>query len=325
MLYPTVMNFSWLLVILLIGGSESGYVATNMNLSAVPTDIPADSTSLYLNKNILSEIAPSSLSHLYRITYLQLANNKFTQFPDLGQEIGDTLLYIHIEYNNIVFINTTRLQFLVKLRSLHIYSNPSLSVLPNLDGLLPALVQLDISRCNFSTLPNTTNRSTMILYAASGNDLRFIDGLLFNSYIQKLTLQALLVTEVPDLRTAAENLILLDISKNAHLTVATSERLALLGGLEDLYIKNCPLLSTIASTCPRDVALMEIRATRLPKFNPCACEHLWLKQAEDEGATVSVDSTICGGDTWQAQNTTQLLKECTPLAGVRGEHGMVER
>ena len=59
--------------------------------------------------------------------------------------------------------------------------------------------------------------------------------------------------------------------------------------------------------------------TQTSALDLCKCEHLWLKIAEEMGASIKMDDVQCGDDLWSTLNSSRLMERCdqTSLKGTQ--------
>ena len=58
-------------------------------------------------------------------------------------------------------------------------------------------------------------------------------------------------------------------------------------------------------------ALLELRLKDASNLDLCACDNIWIKQAEEKGANVEVTDVTCGDKIWSAMTFSELVRVCT--------------
>lgn len=95
---------------------------SNLELTAIPLDLPVGTVSLNLGHNKLSAINPESFINLPHLRELRLDHNELTSIPDLGQAASKIVsLYLH--HNKILSIDGRMTRELASLETLDLSNN----------------------------------------------------------------------------------------------------------------------------------------------------------------------------------------------------------
>ena len=315
-IYEVFFSLNILLIVVnnfCIVNAQITYNGYNLALTTVPENIPANTQTLVLSVNQLTTIPAGSLSNLTQLTFLRLDNNKLTTFPDI-QSVSSTLVTLHLQYNQITYIDPLFLNALVKIVTLHLFWNTGLGSFPDVSGPGNSLSVLLLGVCGIGNFPGMTSMRNLTKLQLTGNTIAEIkaNSLIGLDSLQILELNKLLLTEVPDLREVTDTLVELNLDGIVSIQEVEQSRFAQLRNLLRLKVPNM-LITKIPTLCPRVLNTLVITATGSP-LHLCSCENVWLKQAvEKGGATVIANNVTCGATLWAAMTTAQLLAICQPL------------
>nr|ABB21051.1 variable lymphocyte receptor A [Eptatretus burgeri] len=123
-------------------------------LTAIPSNIPVETTELRLGLNSLSKLSPKAFHHLSKLTYLSLDNNQLQSLPigvfDQLVELGE----LHLNYNKLKSLPPKIFDKLTKLTLLYLDQN-KLQSLPH--GVFDKLTKLTDLRLNVNKLQSLPN------------------------------------------------------------------------------------------------------------------------------------------------------------------------
>nr|ABB59090.1 variable lymphocyte receptor A [Eptatretus stoutii] len=133
---------------------------SNIKLTAIPSNIPPDTTQLRLHQNSLSKLSPKAFHHLSKLTYLSLGENQLQSLP--------AGVFDHLTKLTILWLNQNKLQSLphgvfdklTELKTLELGSN-QLQRVP--DGVFDSLLNLNTLDLSINPWDCTCND---ILYMA---------------------------------------------------------------------------------------------------------------------------------------------------------------
>ncbi|XP_065344323.1 protein slit [Cloeon dipterum] len=93
------------------------------NLTAVPDNLPPETTELYLDTNMITSVEPDKLKHLKHLTRLDLSNNMITVLPDHAFTALAKLATLIVSYNKLQCIEQHALRGLKSLRIISLHGN----------------------------------------------------------------------------------------------------------------------------------------------------------------------------------------------------------
>nr|ABB21021.1 variable lymphocyte receptor A [Eptatretus burgeri] len=161
---------------------------SNKKLTAIPSNIPADTKKLVLNYNKLRELEPTAFHGLKELTYLDLDGNKLQSLPDgvFDKLTQLTILYLH--NNKLQSIPDGVFDKLTQLQKLWLDNNKLQSLPRGIFDKLTKLTDLTLSENKLQSLPHgvfdkLTELKTLYL---QNNQLPRVPEGAFNS-LEKLT------------------------------------------------------------------------------------------------------------------------------------------
>nr|ABB59087.1 variable lymphocyte receptor A [Eptatretus stoutii] len=112
---------------------------SSKKLTAIPSNIPVETTELRLNFNSLSKLSPKAFHHLSKLTYLSLSNNQLKSLPRGVFDSLTKLTYLTLSYNELQRLPDGVFDKLTKLTWLSLNTN-KLQSLPH--GVFDKLTEL---------------------------------------------------------------------------------------------------------------------------------------------------------------------------------------
>ncbi|XP_011367250.1 leucine-rich repeat transmembrane protein FLRT1 [Pteropus vampyrus] len=299
---------------------DNGFIYCNdRGLTSIPSDIPDDATTLYLQNNQINNAGiPQDLKTKVHVQVIYLYENDLDEFP---VNLPRSLRELHLQDNNVRAIARDSLARIPLLEKLHLDDNSVSTVSIEEDAFADSkqLKLLFLSRNHLSSIPAGLPRTleelrlddnriaTIPLHAFKGlSSLRrlVLDGnLLANqriaddtfSRLQNLTELSLVRNSLaaPPLNLPSAHLQKLYLQDNAinHIPYNT---LAKMRELERLDLSNNNL-----TTLPRGLFDdLESLAQLLLRNNPwfCGCNLMWLRDwVKARAAVVNVRGLMCQG------------------------------
>nr|ABB21171.1 variable lymphocyte receptor A [Eptatretus stoutii] len=126
---------------------------SSKGLTAIPSNIPLETTQLRLNLNSLSKLSPTAFHNLNKLTYLSLGNNQLQTLPAGVFDHLVNLDKLRLDYNQLKSLPPKIFDKLTKLTLLYLQNN-KLQSLPN--GVfhnLPLLRDLHLQRNQLRRVP----------------------------------------------------------------------------------------------------------------------------------------------------------------------------
>eukprot|EP00047_Mylnosiga_fluctuans_P023118 m.132320 g.132320 ORF g.132320 m.132320 type:complete len:268 (-) comp9485_c0_seq5:1158-1961(-) len=178
----------------------------SQGLAMVPTTLPANTTQLYLNRNLITFLANTSFANLTLVYYLDLSMNRITYLPTRAFATLRNLDKLLLNNNMITVIEAEAFEGLSRLSELTLGPNPIVALPPGaFAGMTFALVNgFTLSACNITAIAAGAfvGLSTTASLDLSWNLLTFIPALTFLglSAVQVLNhfLLSLFVIDEPD-------------------------------------------------------------------------------------------------------------------------------
>ena len=183
--------FLLLLSVAITSADEQSYFNVNASLTDVPTDIPNATWYVNLRNNLISNI-PAGIFSSLELKLLRLEENNFSKFPDLSSA-ADHLEWLFLDYNKIKFINSDRLNILVKLNGLQLGHNPLLHV-PGIT--VSNLRYLSLDNCSLTEFPSIKDPASLQYLKMPYNDIAIIPD---NYFMAMVSLEAINVVGNPRL------------------------------------------------------------------------------------------------------------------------------
>jgi hypothetical protein len=265
-----VINISAVMVAVLHVTNAVGY--TYNNVTAVPTDIPDDATTIsVVNSPSLLVLRNGELDHLTQVIVLRIDNNA-----------------------NLEMIEEAVFDELEQLDRLHLHNNNIMALALGIFDKLSNVYYLTVSHNNIQTLPNGVFDQTRQLTQLSlhSNQIKSLPEGIFDQ-----------LAKLKTLKLRNNNLVT--------LPQGIFEKLSL---LEDLEL-SANLFTSVPPLCQmEEMTGLYMTLYNNPNLDMCLCRHAWLKQAQEDGATVQIDDKPCkpGGEMWSAMSLSLLLQQCTP-------------
>nr|ABB21027.1 variable lymphocyte receptor A [Eptatretus burgeri] len=129
---------------------------SSKRLTAIPSNIPADTKKLVLNYNKLRELEPKAFHHLSKLTYLSLDNNQLQTLPPGVFDQLNNLKTLDLYQNQLTSLPPGIFDKLTKLTDLQLYQN-KLQSLPN--GVFDKLTELKTLYLRINQLRSVPNRA----------------------------------------------------------------------------------------------------------------------------------------------------------------------
>nr|ABB21068.1 variable lymphocyte receptor A [Eptatretus burgeri] len=101
---------------------------SSKRLTAIPSNIPADTKKLVLNYNKLRELEPKAFHHLSKLTYLSLDNNQLKSLPEGVFDKLAELKTLDLQYNQLERLPNGVFDKLTQLGTLYLDTNQLRSV-----------------------------------------------------------------------------------------------------------------------------------------------------------------------------------------------------
>nr|ABB21112.1 variable lymphocyte receptor A [Eptatretus stoutii] len=124
---------------------------SSKGLTAIPSNIPVETTELRLGFNSLSKLSPTVFHHLSKLTYLSLSNNQLQALPEGVFDHLVNLDKLYLTNNKLKSLPPGVFDHLTKLTILGLYEN-KLQSLPH--GVFDKLTSLNDLRLNNNQLRN---------------------------------------------------------------------------------------------------------------------------------------------------------------------------
>ena len=285
----------------------STFIKNDKGLTEVPT-IPSSSTVVNLATNKITNISDNAFSHLYQLQELYLQKNKLRVLPNLTS-VATSLKILSLYGNNIEEISAAQLDPLVNLQELRLGDHKTLSQVPTI-GHMHALKYLGLSICAFKEFPPVNNLHSLgqltlrnnLITKVAANKLSGLDSL------WELDLKKNDITEFPNFYEVGDTLKNLHLEDNPNLNRASAVHVGSLITLMLLKLDNDPL-EYLPTTCTANITNLAITAIG-SGLKLCDCDNVWLKQATENGASISVNDMTCGSKMWSALSTAELLAIC---------------
>ena len=192
-------------------------------------------------------------------------------------------------------------------------SKIGLTLFPDLTGLAETLDDLrlghnpilKIQRYDLCMLPN------LLIVRLIGSNLKNIPcpcTILDNAHLNANEL-----TDLPNIVSCTKAI---NLDRNA-ITHIRSTHAATLKKLKKLIVTGNPLERLEDFLDLENNPSASLTLTETFALDLCKCEHVWLKIAEEMGASITVDDVQCGDDLWSMLNSSQLMERCdqTSLKG----------
>ena len=148
---------------------SQNYDAYRKGLTAFPTDIPDNATSINVVINSISNFTADALSTFYQLRILNIGQNDFTEMPDL-RAVGGTLTKLLATYCKVITIDP---QMFNELRVLEHadFSRCLLTSFPNVPGPGNTLLYLSIGDCQMTEFPALGNYTKLLDVTLSRNPI----------------------------------------------------------------------------------------------------------------------------------------------------------
>ncbi len=290
------------LIIIFLGGVQLPYLnasiynRTNSSLTAMPSNIPADTDAIVLSDNQIARVdsIPGLLPKLVNFT---MSRNILSEFPDFTNCTNVTT--VTLWRNQLTTIPANKLDILTNLVRLDIRHN-RLHAFPDVPGPGNTLTQLLLSYNNLTEMPRTqkVGRNLQTLFV-SGNKIRDIPRALLE-HLQNLTYFVIggnPLRRFPDIEPIMAKLHTVEVDQSPEVGLPAG----LFPQLPDIHTVS---LNNIGATViPFDICLrgdLPMDFNVHLKGNPFQCDQgmTWLKLAEEAGVTVSVDTSCYHPDPW---------------------------
>lgn len=123
MLVIKISLFFIILVTYFLMTKTSRYRRRNMKLTAIPNDIPVDTTYISLNQNNITLIPPKFLMKYKKCKQFYINNNQITEIQSDTFAGGTVLIGLGLENNKICFLPNKVFRYLSKLDTLSLENN----------------------------------------------------------------------------------------------------------------------------------------------------------------------------------------------------------
>ncbi|XP_038265345.1 leucine-rich repeat transmembrane protein FLRT1 [Dermochelys coriacea] len=325
---------------------DNGFIYCNdRGLTSIPTNIPDDATTLYLQNNQINNAGiPSNLKSKLNVQVIYLYENDLDEFP---VNLPRSLRELHLQDNNVRTIARDSLARIPLLEKLHLDDNSVSTVSIEDDAFADSsrLKLLFLSRNHLSSIPSGLPRtleelrlddnriSTIPLHAFKGlNSLRrlVLDGnLLANqriaddtfSRLQNLSELSLVRNSLaaPPLNLPSSHLQKLYLQDNAisHIPYNTLSKMR---ELERLDLSNNNLTTLPKGLLDDLESLTQLLLRNNPWF--CGCNLMWLRDwVKARASVVNVRGLMCQGPDkvrgMAIKDITNEMDECFE-AGAQG-------
>ena len=269
--------------------NASKYNRTHSSLTAMPSDIPADTQTIDLSDNEIARVdsIPGPLPNLLTFT---MSRNLLSEFPNFTNCTNVTT--VTLWNNQITNIPAKKLNILTNLVRLAIRYN-LLQAFPDVPGPGNTLTQLLLSNNNFSEMPSTQKiGQNLQKLLVSGNNIRDIPRALLE-HLQNLlhfTFGGNPLQRFPDIEPMLTKLEILGLNHSPGMGFPSG----LLPRLQS--IKQLSLNHIDATTVPVDICLRgELSMDFIVQLegNPFRCDQgmTWLRMAEETGVRVLAETT----------------------------------
>ena len=313
---------------------------------------------LYWNPSMNGDVPQSELQQLVKLEHLNLVATGMTSNPDLSP-VWDTLKILYLGWSDVKFEVVSDDAYphvhTLSLEDANIKSLPDLNRLQNLQHLilnkndlssvsteefhkLPTTINnLDLDACSLNAMPDLSHLVTLKRLKMNNNPIGTISRNLicFSPELSNLGIANTGDTNAPCPCSTLENVhavlnsytqlpTIASCTRQADfyendITSITAKHSATLSKLRRLDLRNNPLvrLEDYMNLDQDPNAELDIR--EVASLDLCKCEHVWIKLAQESGASISVDDVSCSGTMWSTLSTTQLLQQCQS-ATIKGNY-----
>nr|ABB21147.1 variable lymphocyte receptor A [Eptatretus stoutii] len=126
---------------------------SSKGLTAIPSNIPLETTQLRLNLNSLSKLSPTAFHNLKELTYLNLDTNQLQTLPAGVFDELKNLENLRIQQNQLQTLPVGVFDHLVNLDKLYLTSNKLKSLPPRVFDSLTKLTYLSLRENQLQRLP----------------------------------------------------------------------------------------------------------------------------------------------------------------------------
>ena len=191
------------------------YDGANKGHTTFPTDIPANTTEIYIQGNNINSFHYNAFNKFYQLRKLNIGFNPFTELPNLTP-IGDTLKVLWMSHCKLTELNASIFNELVVLERILLNFCP-LTSFPDVAAAGPrnTLWKLDCRECKFSTFPTLTNYKALTWISFRKNPMTSVpEATVASMHLRgSLYLTRTTITSLPQYPRGYENLTLLGLSE----------------------------------------------------------------------------------------------------------------
>ena len=211
------MEFSvwvYVLVVLTLFSELTAQTYSNEynDLTAFPTDIPANTTQIKLGGNKINSFPDNAFDKFYQLERLNLGGNPFTQLPNITQ-VGDTLKFLLLYNCKLTELNAVIFNELIVLEWIHVNYCP-LTSFPDVAGPGNTLQKLEFPGFYLKTFPVLSHyRSLTYIKFARNRMTNVPEAAVASLHLSgELYLQDTKIPSLPDYPKQYENITHLDLS-----------------------------------------------------------------------------------------------------------------
>ncbi|XP_066297670.1 chondroadherin-like isoform X1 [Branchiostoma lanceolatum] len=295
-------------------------------LDVLPTDVPADTFSLDLSNNAITELTANAFQNLNSLEQLILTGNQISTIPDGAFNGLDDVKVLKLNENRLTALTDGMFSNMVSLEELHLDDNQIATVTGSPFSGLERVRDLKLNANRMVNLPTTVFQGLATLQKLYLHD-NFVTSIPSQAIRSLDTLIELHLNNNDIMNVGNDSFVgltsVLNISLSGQPNLVEVEAYALRGvnrNLERLEIRDCPKLTTLHEETFRDFVqlqrldLSNNNISRLPKAalenlnrlalvtlsgNPwiCDCRLSWLRDWMDEPVMnpdlLDVNNVVC--------------------------------
>ncbi|KAJ8050743.1 Leucine-rich repeat-containing protein 4 [Holothuria leucospilota] len=170
---------------------------TGRGLSAIPGDIPASTTDLYLQQNKISSLSPEDFVNLVNLTNLWLDENSISKIDDNTFQNNSNLLLLSLNKNKLIELTNGTFTGATQLVTLKLEDNPDLLVKKGTFQQIKSLKHLYLSNTSFSNTDNFGGMENLNELVMDNNHVKDVSFLSSLSMLKNVHISSNNISKIP--------------------------------------------------------------------------------------------------------------------------------